>query len=199
MSIDRRFLPSAPRLSDDPWPPTQFDHSYQAFLDAHVAYWGSDECVVLPKFAANALRTVANWRRGENAVEVLMPSGTPVASFLDRKGHPSDQWDGGEGLGITGNETTHAGVLAGYLLDALGAVIGIKLWEIYPGAKRVRRRIYLVDDSKIGTANARAYHAIHDLDRAPLGRGDNPYFAQWVQTRAIQHDRLLQRAQSGHR
>ncbi len=190
MSIARRILPNAPRLPEKPWPPTEFNPEYQTFLDAHVAYWGSDECVVLPKFAANALRTVANWRCGANAVEVLMPAGTPVASFLDRRGHPSDRWDGGEGLGITGNHTTHAGVLAGYLLDACGAVRGIKLWEIYPGATRVRRRIYPVDDSLFGTSNARAYHAIHDLDGAPLGRRDNPYYAHWLHTRAAQPSRV---------
>lgn len=197
MNTDESNLPKAPRLAQEPWPPRDFDPTYQAFLDAHVAFWGSDECVVLPKFAANAMRTVANWRRGENAVEVLMPAGTPVASFMDRKGHPSDRWDGGEGLGITGNYTTHAGVLAGYQLDENRAVSGIKLWEIYPGATRVRKRLYAVDDSKFGTSNARAYYSINDLDGAPLGRQENPYYAYWVAARAFQYAKLLQRKRIG--
>lgn len=176
------WLPLPPPPSSR-WPETQFDPAYQDFLDAHVAYWGSEECVVLPKFAGNALRTVANWRRGCRAVDVIMPMGTPVASFMDRRGRPSDRWDGGEGLGITGNHTTHSGVLAGYLLDAYGSVIGLKLWEIYPGAGRVRRRIYPVDDSRFGTANARAYHAIFDVDQVPLGGPDNPYYRRWLANR----------------
>ncbi|MFC6758543.1 hypothetical protein ACFQFQ_01925 [Sulfitobacter porphyrae] len=176
------WLPLPPPPSHR-WPETQFNQAYQDFLDAHVAYWGSEECVVLPKFAGNALRTVANWRRGCRAVDVIMPMGTPVASFMDRRGRPSDRWDGGEGLGITGNHTTHSGVLAGYLLDAYGSVIGLKLWEIYPGASRVRRRIYPVDDSRFGTANARAYHAVFDIDQAPLGGPDNPYYRLWLTKR----------------
>lgn len=180
------WLPSPPPSSGR-WPETQFDPTYQRFLDAHVIYWGSEECVVLPKFAANALRTVANWRRGCRAVDVIMPMGTPVATFMDRRGKASDRWDGGEGLGITGNHTTHSGVLAGYLLDAYGSVIGLKLWEIYPGAGHVRRRIYPVDDSRFGTGNARAYHAIFDLDHTPLGDAANPYHPYWLANRQRHH------------
>lgn len=186
MMNGEKALPSIPRLRATSWPPTQFDTTYQAFLDAHVAYWGSDECVVLPKFAVNAMRSVANWRRGENATEVIMPTGTPVASFMDRSGRPSDRWDGGEGLGITGNETTHAGVLAGYDLDSQRRVSGLKLWEIYPGATRVRKRIYPIDDHKFGTGNARAYFSINDLDGEPLGKRDNPYYAFWVHARSLE-------------
>lgn len=192
MRPEKAFLPRPPILPKTRWPETQFDPGYLAFLDAHVAYWGSEECVVLPKFAVNALRTVANWRRGANAIDVIMPAGTPIASFMDRKGRPSDRWDGGQGLGLTGNFTTHSGVLAGYLLDAYGAVLGLKIWEIYPGAGRVRRRIYLVDDSQFGTANARAYHAIHDLDLAPLGRAENPYYAQWINTQRAEQPATIQ-------
>ncbi|MGJ8616283.1 MAG: hypothetical protein ACSHWS_05540 [Sulfitobacter sp.] len=186
MRTERAFLPRAPLLSKERWPETQFDLAYQAFLDAHVDYWGSEECVVLPKFACNALRTVANWRRGANAIETILPAGTPIATFMDRDGNPSDRWDGGQGLGCTGNNTTHSGVLAGYLVDAYGGVLGLKLWEIYPGAGRVRRRIYLTDDTLFGATNARAYHAILDIDRAPLGRAENPYFSHWI--KAVQDE-----------
>ncbi|MEO1749962.1 MAG: hypothetical protein AAFR27_15350, partial [Pseudomonadota bacterium] len=110
-----------------------------------------------------------------------------VASFMDRSGQPSDRWDGGEGLGITGNETTHAGVLAGYDLDGQGNVVGLKLWEIYPGATRVRKRIYSIDDTKFGTGNARSYFSINDLDGEPLGKRDNPYYEFWLRARAIDH------------
>ena len=163
-----------------PFPPRHdFDRAYQAWLDAHVAYWGSEECVVLPKVATNAMRTVANWRRGENAVEALPPRGTPVATFLGRKGQPSRYWDGREGLGITGNNTTHAGVLAGYQRTAGGVVTGLKLWELYPGCGGVRRKIYPIDDTLFGTANARSYFVIHDRGGRPLGGVDNPFFRIW--------------------
>ncbi|MGC1497523.1 MAG: hypothetical protein WA790_17100 [Sulfitobacter sp.] len=186
MQTDPAFLPRPPRLPTKRWPETRFNRAYRAFLDAHVNHWGSEECVVLPKFAVNALRSVANWRRGENVVDVIMPAGTPVATFMDRKGCPNDRWDGGDGLGIAGNFTTHAGVLAGYCLDRRGNVSGIKLYEIYPGAGRVRKRIYPVDDTQFGTSNARAYHAIFDLDLAPLGRKDNPYFQYWCEAQSAE-------------
>ena len=179
MKPTKAILPRPPVMSRARWPETEFDPAYQSFLDAHANYWGSEECVVLAKFAVNAMRTVAHWRRGPCAVDVIMPAGTPLATFMDRNGHPSDQWDGGQGLGISGNFTTHSGVLAGYVLDSAETVVGLKLWEIYPGAGRVRRQIYPVDDTLFGTANARAYHAILDRDHAPLGGADNPYFALW--------------------
>lgn len=173
-------LPVRPPLARPGPPATQFDPALEVWLNALVAYWACEECVVLPKVAVDAMRTVANWRRGVNAVDEILPQGTPVASFMKRDGTPSRYWDGREGLGIAGNNTTHSGVLAGYDLDARGAVIGLKLWEIYPGCGRVRRRIYPVDDSLFGTANARAYHAILDRDDTPLGGRDNPYLALWT-------------------
>lgn len=177
-------------MSDHPFPPRPplakpgspvrwFDPELQAWLDAHVAYWNCYECAVLPKVAVNAMRTVGNWRRGHNAMSVTLPPGTPVASFMHRDGRPSDRWDGGEGLGISKNNTTHSGVLAGYLLDAHGAKIGLKMWELYPGCGRVRRRIILLDDERFGTKNARAFHAILEPDLTPLGGRDNPYLPIW--------------------
>lgn len=181
MKIDAPFPPRPP-LAPPGSPATEYDPAVQDWLDVLVAYWACEECVVLPKVAVNAMRTVANWRRGVNAVDRILPQGTPVASFMRRDGTPSRYWDGREGLGISGNNTTHSGVLAGYQLSADGTVTGLKLWEIYPGCGRVRRRIYPVDDSLFGTANARAYHAILDRDDTPLGGRDNPYFALWAST-----------------
>lgn len=176
----RDVLPARPKLRQKSRPETRFNAKFEAFLNAHIAYWNTYECVVLPKVAVNAMRTVANWRKGENAVETILPPGTPLATFMDRDGNPSDFWDGGAGLGITGNYTTHSGVLAGYVLDRGGKVNSLKIWEIYPGCGRVRRRIYPVDDSLFGTSNARSYHAIYDFDHVPLGGKDNPFFEQWL-------------------
>lgn len=159
---------------------TTYCDALQAWLEAHFTYWACDECVVLPKVAVNAMRTVANWRRGPNAVDTLLPAGTPVATFMGRKGQPSTHWDGAEGLGITGNQTTHSGVVAGYALDATGQITGLKLWEIYPGCQHVRRRIYPVDDTLFGTANARNYFGIMEPDGRPLGGRDNPCFKAWA-------------------
>ncbi|WP_136443539.1 hypothetical protein [Pacificoceanicola onchidii] len=153
---------------------SRFDAALEDWLNAHYRYWNCDECVVLPKVAVNAMRTVGGWRRGVRAADHLVPPGTPVATFLDRKGRASDRWDGGEGLGISGNGTTHSGVLAGYLLDACGGVIGLKLWELYPGCGRVRRRIYPFDDTLFGTANGRNYCVILETDGRLLGGRDNP-------------------------
>ncbi|WGW02631.1 hypothetical protein [Tropicibacter oceani] len=178
------LLTRRPPLAQSGPPVSRFDPALEAWLNAMFHYWGCDECVVLPKVAVNAMRTVGNWRRGASVIRTVLPPGTPVATFLTRQGAPSDRWDGGQGLGITGNFTTHSGVLAGYLLDAHGALIGIKIWELYPGCGRVRRRIYPLDDTRFGTANARNYHAIHDLDGAPLGGPDNPSFALWQQSLA---------------
>lgn len=158
---------------------TRFDPDLQARLNTQVLYWGSEECVVVAKVAVDALRTVGNWRRGHSAVEVILPPGTPLASFLDRQGRPHPVYDGGEGLGIAGNQTTHAGVLAGYLTDPYGGILGIKIYEVYPGSRGVRRRIYPLDDGRFGTGNARNYHAILDRDLTPLGGAANPYMAVW--------------------
>ncbi|WP_425098358.1 hypothetical protein [Tropicibacter sp. S64] len=176
-----------PAVAAGAGPSTGYDPALEDWLNAHHRFWRCDECVVLPKVAVNAMRTVGNWRRGARACDRVLPPGTPVATFLGRRGQPSDRWDGGEGLGITGNFTTHSGVLAGYLLDACGGVIGLKLWEIYPGCGRVRRRIYPFDDSLFGTANGRNYHVIHDLDGRPLGGRDNPAWGMesaWTSVRS---------------
>lgn len=153
---------------------TGYDSALEAWLNAHYRFWGCDECVVLPKVAVNAMRTVGGWRRGVRACDRLLPPGTPLTTFLGRKGQPSDRWDGGEGLGITGNFTTHAGVLAGYLVDACGGVSGIKLWELFPGCGRVRRRIYPFDDAAFGTRNGRNYCVICEPDGSILGGSENP-------------------------
>lgn len=162
-----------------PRPNTRFDPALQAWLNEQVLFWGSEECVVIAKVAVDALRTVGNWRRGHAAVDVILPPGTPLASFLDREGRPHPVYDGGVGLGKTGNQTTHAAVLAGYLVDAYGGILGIKVFEVYPGSNGVKRRIYPLDDSRFGTGNARNYNAILDHDLTPLGGTANPYWPIW--------------------
>ena len=69
MKPTKAILPRPPVMSRARWPETEFDPAYQSFLDAHANYWGSEECVVLAKFAVNADRIqavvdrVAGWRR----------------------------------------------------------------------------------------------------------------------------------------
>ncbi|KNG94690.1 hypothetical protein [Pseudaestuariivita atlantica] len=158
----------------------RFDTGLEEWLTAHVRYWRCEECVVLPKVAVNAMRSVANWRRGPRVVDAVIPPGTPIGTFMHRDGRPADRWDGGEGLGAPGNDTTHSAVLAGYLMDAYGGVLGLKVWELYPGCgMRARRRIYPLDDSRFGSRNARNYHVICEPDGRPLGGRDNPVHAMW--------------------
>ena len=166
--------------------PTEFDPTLEAWLDAQITYWGSEECVVIAKVAVDALRTVANWRRGPGVLDHALPTGTPLATFLDREGRPSPLYDAGIGLGKTGNRTTHAAVLAGYDLARGGTIRAIKVYEVYPGSGGVRRKLYPVDDSAFGTGNARNYHAILDHDLTPLGGAANPFFPIWQKTHPLQ-------------
>ncbi len=83
----------------------------------------SQECVALAMSAAGISGTVRDWRKGDSATGNRLPIGTPVATFLDRNGKPSDLYDGG-GIGKRGNNTTHAGVVAGYTPDG-----DVMLWS----------------------------------------------------------------------
>ncbi|MEZ5713957.1 MAG: hypothetical protein R3D85_01580 [Paracoccaceae bacterium] len=167
-----RSAPAAP-----PAPPMPEEAlAQEARLRRLLAGQAGEECVVLAKLAVGDDGTVRTWRRGLNAVAHRLPTGTPVATFLDRQGGDSPLYDGGEGVGISGNFTTHAAVVSDYLCDAAGVVTALRLFEVYPGSRGLRKRIYPVDDGLFGTRNARAYHAINGPDGQVLGGAANPCF-----------------------
>lgn len=143
----------------------------------------SPECVALAKACVDAPGSVWHWERGDNAIDHVLPPGTPVASFLTRDGRTSRYYDAHEGVGISGNHTSHAAVVRDYIRAEDGRIEALRLFEIYPGSKGLRKRIYPVDDCLFGTRNARNFWAINDADGTPLGGLRNPYYRLLVSTR----------------
>jgi hypothetical protein len=128
----------------------------------------NEECVSLANAAAGSSLGVADWRKGTNAMQTRLPPGTPVATFLKRDGSPSDRYDGGEGVGIRGNNTTHAAVVDGY--DAEG---NLRVWEQYKGSGGPHLVTYKAGDPRGGEKDANNYHSINDTNGRPIGT-NNP-------------------------
>ena len=110
------------------------------------------DCVPLVQAVTGAPST-DQWVRGANALAARPPIGTAVATFMNRDGSPSDRYDGGVGHGIRGNNTTHAGIIAGYTADG-----GMVLWEQYVGSGGPKQRTYY--PSGTGEQNASNYFTI---------------------------------------
>lgn len=135
----------------------------------------SAQCVALAKAMVGSSASVRTWRRGENALSGNLQPGTPVATFMDRGGRPSDRYDAG-GTGAPGNHTTHAAVFESYARDRGGKIAGMNVWEQYAGSGGPHRKFYPAEGG-FGTRSASNYHAILDQNRRPLGRG-NPMHPQ---------------------
>lgn len=135
----------------------------------------SAQCVALAKAMVGSTASVTTWRRGEGAMEGTLKPGTPVATFMDRRGNPSDRYDAG-GTGAPGNHTTHAAVFESYISDRGGKIAGMNVWEQYAGSGGPHRKFYPADGG-FGTHSASNYHAILDENRRPLGRR-NPMHPQ---------------------
>lgn len=129
------------------------------------------QCVALAKAYVGATGSVRDWRRGTNVMDGTLKPGTPIATFLDRKGNPSPYYDGGQGVGIEKNNTTHAAVFLDYKRDGSGKIIAIRVMEQFKGSHGARERTYPVGG--FGTHNAANYHSINNKDGAPLG-SNNP-------------------------
>lgn len=126
--------------------------------------FGRGQCVDLVRRVANIPQGVREWRRGIRATDVRLPVGTPVATFLNRNGTPSDRYDGGVGVGAPGNNTTHAAIVAGY--DERG---NLKLLEQWVGSGGPRLAIYRQGDPRGGEKDARNYFSINGVNGRPLG------------------------------
>ena len=132
----------------------------------------NEQCVELARKGAGIPEGVRSWRKGDSATAARLPIGTPVATFLNRDGSPSNLYDGGEGVGAPGNNTTHAGIVAGY--DAEG---NLKLWEQYAGSGGPHIQVYKPGDSRGGEKDANNYFSINGDDGKPLGSA-NPLAAR---------------------
>jgi hypothetical protein len=125
------------------------------------------QCVALAKAYVGSNSSVTEWRRGSNVMDGTLKPGTPIATFMDRKGNPSSMYDGGQGVGAPGNHTTHAAVFLDYQRDGAGKITGIRVMEQYKGSGGAHERTYPVGG--FGTNNAANYHSINDKSGAPLG------------------------------
>jgi hypothetical protein len=128
----------------------------------------NEECVELARKAAGIHEGVRDWRRGVNVNSANLPPGTPLATFMDRQGQPSDLYDGGQGVGAPGNNTTHAAVFMGYTKD------GILVDEQYRGSGGPHLQEYKFGDKRGGEKDANNYFSINDLGGLPAGE-NNPF------------------------
>lgn len=136
----------------------------------------NQQCVTLAKAAVGSNDSVTTWRKGANATDNELPVGTPVATFMNRKGGASDRYDAG-GTGSPGTMTTHAATVAGYVKDKDGKITGMQVWEQYTGSGGPRLKTYPAGQG-FGEKNASNYHAVEQEDktgkRVALGKS-NPY------------------------
>ena len=142
----------------------------------------NQECVELARKVSGISEGVWDWRRGDNAMANRLPVGTPVATFMSRSGQQSEFYDAHQGVGISGNNTTHVGVVAGYTSD--GKML---LGEQWTGSGGPRIDPYSPNDPRGGEKDANNYYAVNDRLGLPAGR-NNPYRAQ-IQ-RAIGYNRF---------
>jgi hypothetical protein len=148
------------------------DPALAARIQAIAPTLPNGECVTLVQKAAG-LPPVGLWARGANAVQNQLPIGTPVATFMDRAGNPSNRYDGGQGVGAPGNNTTHAGIVAGYTAD--GDLILWNQWAAHngnPGSGGPVVTTYKRGAPGGGEKDANNYFAINT--GAPAGPGAYP-------------------------
>jgi hypothetical protein len=139
-----------------------------ARIQATYPHLTSEQCVELARKVAGIAEGVRDWRRGVGVGDGVLPAGTPIATFLDRSGKPSQLYDGGQGVGAPGNNTTHAAVFLGYTKD------GILVSEQYVGSGGPHVKEYKFGDSRSGEKDAANYNAINDLSGLPAG-SHNPF------------------------
>lgn len=119
----------------------------------------NEQCVSLAKSAMGDQSSVTTWRRGEGVSSGNLKPGTPVATFMDRRGNPSERYDAG-GIGAPGNNTTHAGVFSGYERDRAGNITGMRMWEQYRGSGGPHLKFYPMDDRRGGAKSGSNYYSI---------------------------------------
>lgn len=134
-----------------------------------MPHLSSEECVALAKAAVGDPRSVRDWRRGDHVMGGHLAPGTPIATFMDRAGRASNLYDGGQGVGAPGNNTTHAGVFLGYTSDG-----GMQVLEQYRGSGGPHVKTYYPGDRRGGEKDANNYFSINGPDGKPLGGANNP-------------------------
>jgi hypothetical protein len=123
----------------------------------------NEQCVELVRKVTGISEGVADWRRGTNVRDERLPVGTPLATFMDRRGNPSQFYDAHQGVGAPGNNTTHAAILAGYT-DG-----GILVAEQYAGSGGPHLQEYKFNDPRGGEKAAESYYSINTPSGAPAG------------------------------
>jgi hypothetical protein len=131
----------------------------------------SKECVALAKAYVGATGTVRDWRKGSNVLDGNLKPGTPIATFMDREGNPSQYYDGGVGTGKRGNDTTHAAVFLGYERDQTGKITGIRVADQWSTSNGVRYRTFPIEGNSRITS-AKNFYAINDTKGEPLGESN---------------------------
>ena len=127
-------------------------------IRATYPHLSNEQCVTLVRAVAGIKENVWDWRRGVGVGEGNLPTGTPVATFLDRSGKPSEFYDAHQGVGAPGNNTTHTAILMGYTKD------GILVSEQYVGSGGPQLHEYKWHDPRGGEKSAENYFAVNDLD-----------------------------------
>lgn len=123
----------------------------------------NEQCVELVRKVTGIPEGVADWRRGTSVRDQRLPVGTPLATFMDRRGNPSQFYDAHQGVGAPGNNTTHAAILAGYTDD------GILVAEQYVGSGGPHLQEYKFNDPRGGEKAAESYYSINTPEGRPAG------------------------------
>lgn len=156
-----------------------------------------EECVALAAGAVGvrldhkhgAGSQVSDWRRGESASDTRLEPGTPVATFFDRNGKPTQNYAEGGNGGQPGADLDHAGVVVGYDKDGKGMTLADqwgghsrdgKSW----GGSGEGHTTHVTADGMITDANGNTHysreHDIHSYaaiklqNGGYLGGGNNP-------------------------
>jgi hypothetical protein len=140
----------------------------------------SSECVALAKAYVGSTGTVKDWRRGNSVLDGNLRPGTPIATFMDRSGGPSDKYDGGVGSGKRRNDTTHAAVFIGYERDQSGKITGIKVADQWATSGGVKFRTFPIE-GKTRITSARNFYAINNSKGEPLGESNPMRIAKQAQ------------------
>jgi hypothetical protein len=127
----------------------------------------SQQCVALAMAAAGIGRTVRDWRRGDSVKDTALEPGTPIATFLNPDGTPSNRYAGG-GIGTPGANRDHAAIFLGKTTD------GIWVEEQYTGSGGPHAHFYPWKDRRGGERSAENYFAIDDSHGLPAGT-NNPH------------------------
>jgi hypothetical protein len=123
----------------------------------------NEQCVEFVRKVTGINEGVADWRRGTNVRDQRLPVGSPLATFMDRQGRPSQFYDAHQGVGAPGNNTTHAAILAGYT-DG-----GILVAEQYVGSGGPHLQEYKFNDPRGGEKAAESYYSINNPQGQPAG------------------------------